>query len=122
MTPHELEIALAQFTSTCNYYRHWTNAFHYTDGVAFLVENAGAFWLIDTIAAHQSQVRQDSRLREFQIWEIKKDPSSQSSANLICSRDTNDEAFRWFFYYADFPLPYLKLYLENNVLLLPTER
>ena len=51
MDKEELRIALTKFTGTVNYYRHWTRAFHYTDGVAFLAENVGAYWLLDHIAA-----------------------------------------------------------------------
>ena len=43
------ESDLSQFIGTENYYRHWTGHGVYTDGVKYLAEKAGAYWLIDAI-------------------------------------------------------------------------
>ena len=119
MEPHELESALKQFTGTENYHSHWTREFAYTDGVAFLAENAGANWLLDHIAAHQKRARKDRRLREFQAWKL---TVSEKRAVVACLRDTDDEAFREEIPFTDFPLPEVTLYLEDNVVYLPSER
>jgi hypothetical protein len=117
MTPDELRGALASFTGTENYYAHMSGL-HYTDGVAFLAENAGAYWLIDLIASWQKRARKDPMLREFQLWELR---VTGREADAICFRDTNDEAFRQHIPFTDFPLSEVKLYLENEVLMLPGE-
>ncbi len=48
---------------------------HYTDGIKFVAETCGAYWLIDLVASHQPPIFQkmrDEDLRPFQVWRIKK--------------------------------------------------
>ena len=118
MDKEELRIALTKFTGTANYYRHWTRAFHYTDGVAFLADNAGAYWLLDHIAAMQKRARRDPALREFQAWRL---TVSEKRGMIACLRDEDDEAFVDELPFTDFPLPEITLYLSNGVLHLPSE-
>jgi hypothetical protein len=118
MDAHELESALKQFTGTETYHDHWTGAFRYTDGVAFLAENAGANWLLDHIAAWQKRARRDPKLREFQAWSL---TVTDKRAVISCLRDTDDEAFREEIPFTDFPLAEVTLYLVNRVLYLPSE-
>jgi hypothetical protein len=115
----ELRAALSSFIGTTAYYEHWTRVVVYTDGVKFLAESAGAYWLIDAIALAQPRALRDGCLREFQLWElfIRED----RSATLVCSRDSDDEAFRREIEFSDFPMDYVKLYVEQGVVLLPTE-
>lgn len=119
MEGSDIRAALGQFTGTEQYYRHWTRILVYTDGVKFLAESAGAYWLLDAVALAQPRARRDPALREFQLWElsVRKD----RSAILVCSRDSEDEAFRREIDYTDFPMEYVKLYVEGEVLLLPSE-
>ena len=42
------EADLAQFTGTSTYYQHSLSV-QYTDGVHYLAERGGAYWLIDAI-------------------------------------------------------------------------
>ena len=56
MDSEDLQAALAKFTRSLKHYRHWSRAYFYTDGVAFLVEHAGAHWFLDHIAARQKRV------------------------------------------------------------------
>jgi hypothetical protein len=118
MSPEELAAALDQFTGSTQYYRHWLGTL-YTDGVRFLAENAGAYWLLNAISSHQPQATKDERLREFQVWSL--EIHEDHSADLICLRDTDDEAFRQHIEYTDFPEMDCKLYVRNNVILLPSE-
>jgi Family of unknown function (DUF6876) len=118
MDKEELRAALTKFTGTLNYYRHWTRAFHYTDGVAFLAKTAGAYWLLDYIAAMQKRVRRDPALREFQVWRL---CVNGTRGVIACLRDRDDEAFRDELPFTDFPLPEITLYLSDGVLYLPSE-
>lgn len=118
MQPNELRSALAMFSGTVNYYPH-ISGLHYTDGVAFLAENGGAYWFIDLIGSYQKRCRKDQMLREIQIWKLVK---VGNEADAICLRDTDDEAFRQHIPFTDFPLDEVTLYLESNVLMLPSER
>jgi hypothetical protein len=46
---------------------------------------------------------------------------SVGTATAVCSRDSEDEAFRQRIEFTDFPQPYVKLYVEGEVILLPSE-
>ncbi len=115
----ELRVALKTFTGTTAYYAHWSRQVVYTDGVKFLAETAGAYWLIDAIALAQPRARQDPRLCEFQLWELF--VRDDRRATLVCSRDSDDGAFRQEIEFTDFPMEYVKLYVESDVVLLPSE-
>jgi hypothetical protein len=115
----ELSAELKSFIGTTRYYRHWLGVLVYTDGVKFLADRAKAYWLIDSIVFAQSRALRDAALREFQLWELF--VTNEGSASLVCSRDSEDEAFRIEIPATDFPLRYVKLYLEGHVLLLPSE-
>ncbi|HEV7766386.1 MAG TPA: hypothetical protein VGQ76_15385 [Thermoanaerobaculia bacterium] len=113
-----IRAALPHFTGTTTYYQHWTGM-RFTDGVHFLAENARAHWLIDVITSWQREALRDSALQEFQLWELFVRPDH--TATIVCSRDSEDEAFRQEIEHTDFPLDYVRLYVEDGVVLLPSE-
>lgn len=59
-------------TETCWRHRLFPR-FTYTDGVRYLAQEAGAYWLIEAIFSHQSNrlVRQHPMLQDFQRWTLK---------------------------------------------------
>ena len=120
MNRAELESQLPHFTGSDEFHKHSTGLV-FTDGVKFIADHAGAYWLIDLIASWQKRARKDRMLRDFQIWELRVDLKART-ADAICFRDANDEAFRQAIPLTDFPLPSITLYLESDVLCLPTER
>ncbi len=117
--PACLEADLAQFCGTEKWWKHWTGRITFTDGVKFLAEKAGAFWLIDLIASHQTaRLRQE----EFQIWILKVDRGKTPMAVATCQADTDAPILvRQEIDYTDFPLPSIKLWLVDRVLMLPHE-
>ena len=112
---------LAQFTGTENYYQHLN--IQYTDGIKFLAENADCYWLLDAIASYQPELRKDSRLNYFQLWELKlANQGGGGGAILACTDgDSADPLVSQQIQHTDFPLPSVRLYVEQGVLLLPTE-
>jgi hypothetical protein len=109
---------LSQFTGTENWYRH-SKLLIYTDGIKYVAEEGKAYWLIDAIASYQSQLRKNRRLAELQLWELK---VTNNKAILTCKEDSNcPPIVTQEIEYTDFPLPYIKLYVENEILLLPSE-
>ncbi len=106
---------LEQFTGTTQYFSHWTKKLKYTDGIFFVAEAAGAFWLIDLIASYQHLDE------EFQVWTLHK----EGEFYYVECTDGNDSVLvRQDLDFTDFPeeiVPF-KAYLENNVLMLPSER
>ena len=126
---------LDAFVGTENIYQH-PFEIYYTDGVKYLATQGEAFWLLDAIAnasacasacaplriaSHQTQqILSQPELQKFQIWELT--VAEDKSAVLICRADTNTEpVVRQEIEYTDFPLKSIKLYLEQKVLLLPSE-
>ncbi len=111
---------LARFQGTENHYKHWLGYFKYTDGVKYLADKAGAYWLIDDIASHQldARVQNDEMLQQFQIWQLS---VQENSGVLTLLRDTDDPMLTQEIKYTDFPLDEIKLYLNEKVLMLPSE-
>jgi hypothetical protein len=114
-----LERDLVQFCGTENWWKHWTGRITFTDGVKFLAEKAGAFWLIDLVASHQTaRLRQE----EFQVWILTVDRSKTPMAVATCQADTDEPLLvKQEIEYTDFPLPLIKLWLVDGVLMLPGE-
>jgi hypothetical protein len=91
---------------------------NFTDGIKYLAEKAGAYWLIDAIASWQPELNESDR--EFQLWELT--VNSDNGALLECRRDSGQPAIvTQKIDYTDFPLPSIKLFVQNGVLLLPSE-
>ena len=114
----QLQEALRQFTGTETWYRHpLFRAYLYTDGVQYLAEQAGAYWLIDDILACQTHPR--VKKEPFQFWTLT--VHDDASAVLTCTDGNDGGVYRQEYAYTDFPLKQQQLYLTDAVLLLPSE-
>jgi len=110
---------LRQFIGSETLYRHWTRELRYTEGVKFLADKCGAYWLIDAIASWQPEALKDSGLAEFQLWDLH--VKDDLTADLVCSRDCDDAVFSQRIAFTDCPLAFVRLYVEGGVLMLPSE-
>lgn len=112
---------LDAFTGTDNIYQHSLGNIYYTDGVKYLATQGQAFWLLDAIASYQTSKLLDQQdLAEFQLWQLTVAPDK--SAVLTCQSDSNNEpVVTQNIPYTDFPLTTIKLYLADQILLLPSE-
>ena len=114
---HTLEQALAQFHGTTNYYLHWTRKYRYTDGVHYLAENAGAYWLIDAVVSHQTTA--SVRVETFQHWLLQSEPDESWT---LSATDGNEKLIaKQVIEYSDFPLESIELYLTDRCLMLLSE-
>lgn len=121
---------LLQFTGSETFYKHWLGGIVYTEGVQFVAEKGGAYWLIDAVASHQARLRQPAApgsrwdlARDFQLWWLKVD-LQEKDAVLECWADYPDPKGALIIQaigYTDFPLPEIKLYLRDSTLMLPGE-
>lgn len=113
---------LAQFTGTEAYHRlpYHPQGVVYTDGVKYLAERAGAYWLLDLIASYQldGRIKNDEALQGIQFWRLK---VADATGTLVCERDLNDTVLTHQLNYTDFPLAEITLYVCNKVILLPSE-
>lgn len=128
----QLEESLAKFQDTEEYFKN-ALGFYYTDGIKFLADNADCHWLIDAIGNYQRIALKSRKLRYFQLWMlVVRDshefikPKPGNDAVLTCWKDTPNQkkkpAIAHQIPCTNFPLPFIKLYLENKVLMLPSER
>ena len=112
---------LLQFTGTEHWYKHnnLTNSIIYTDGVEYLAEKASAYWLIDLIASYQNSkfVRQNT----FQVWKLNLHLQDKNQATVTCDDGNGNILVTQVLEYTDFPEDFIKLYLVDNVLMLPGE-
>jgi hypothetical protein len=114
------EANLAQFTGSETLYQHPFGV-RYTEGVKYMAEHGGAYWLIDAIASWQIDptVRNDRMLQQIQFWKLT--VNEDRSATLICERDEGDIAITQEIPFTDFPLQEVRLYCQQRIVLLPSE-
>jgi hypothetical protein len=109
---------LASFTGTERWFRHPLNRkLLYTEGVQYVAEQAGAYWLLDEIAlahAYEPAVAAE----EFQFWSL---TVTGSTAELVCEDGNERAVFSKHIAFTDFPAPGIRFYLTGGVLLLPSE-
>lgn len=111
---------LAHFTGSETFYRHsLMRSVTYTEGVQFLAEKAGAYWLVDKVAT--LQLEPEVRREEFQVWKLWLDRSDNSKATLVCEDGNDKVVYRETIDFTDFPLDEITLYFVNNVIMLPSE-
>lgn len=125
------ESDLAQFTGSERWFRHslCPNVL-YTEGVQFLAERAGAYWLIDKIATLQGRPKIGAE--DFQVWKLKlwnTDGPKDHDATLTCTDGDKGGGpvllHNELITFTDFPLKEIELWVESDgqhhTILLPSE-
>ena len=109
---------LAQFTGTEHWYRHQiARGVLYTDGIQYVAERAGAYWLVDEVALAQRGVPALDG-EEFQVWTLIVDGTA---AILRCGDGNGRVLLEKRIEYTDFPESGIKLYFTDGVIMLPGE-
>ena len=115
---------LPYFNGSSDFYIHncLGNKFILTEGCVYIRENAGAYWLFDAIISYQPY--KDVKAMEFQVWTLKRQGLADKSDKFILTlSDGNGNTIRTQkIPFSDFPLDEINFWLENNVIMLPTER
>ena len=115
---HEKLLAgLDGFHGTERWFRHWTRRFTYTEGIKYLADEAGAYWLIDVIASWSRN--EELQKEPFVVWELK--VQSDRTASLAAGDGNDRTLMTQTIPLTDFPLEGITLYLTDGVLLLPGE-
>jgi len=116
------ESDLTQFCGSAEFYQHWTKRLVYTEGVQYMAERGGAYWLIDAVASYQSDQRIASRqdLVDFQQWQL---AVAQDKSAVLTMRGDSDQpaVITQEIPFTDFPLEQIKLYVSGGTLMLPSE-
>lgn len=112
------EADLCHFTGSENWYQHsLVRSVSYTDGAKYVADNAGAYWLLDEIALAQKYERRVGA-EPFQVWRL---TVSYQKGVLTCDDGNGRIVFSKEIPFTDFPLPEIKFYVADNVILLPSE-
>ena len=119
-TPAELLSHLAHCTGTEQYHRTHPGLLA-TDGAKYLADAAGAYWLLDIAWSVLRKITD-----EFAVLELTLEAGSSRAEVLIHEgREPRTVYHRQSIPYTDFPLPSIKLYIQENglerVVMLPGE-
>ena len=120
--PNLRESDLTQFCGSSEFFQHWTKRLIYTEGVRYMAEHGGAYWLINAVASCQPDKRITSRpdLVDFQPWELA--VAEDKTATLTMRGDLDQPAvITQEIPFTDFPLEQIKFYVCNGTLMLPSE-
>ena len=119
LTNDEFQLSLRSFTGTEEWYKVFVNPkVLYTEGAKYVAEYFGAFWLLDSIAAHQFEKK--IAKEDFQVWKLEVDVK-ESKGKLICEDGNNNVVFTEALSFTDFPFPEVTLWFSNNTIFLPSE-
>ena len=113
---------LRQFHGTSMYHKHLypgKSPLLMTDGIKFVRDTLDAFLLMDSLLIYQSH----KALRDvkFQIWELKQSPKDMTW-NLSCRSDVGTKPLiSQSIEFSDFPLNFIKIWIIDGVVILPSE-
>jgi hypothetical protein len=117
--PKNLDPAvMAGFTGSEIWFRHGiVRAVTFTEGVHYVAETAGAYWLVDEIAIGAKGERRLAG-QEFQVWKL----AVANDRGVLTAEDGNGrKLFEKAIAFTDFPEPGIVLWFTDNVILLPSE-
>lgn len=119
---------LAHFTGTEQYHSSTFGRLNLTDGIHYLRETLGCYWLIDIVESVQNEpkVKQNS---SFIVWKIEVDIGESEFYQTKKWKVTgwndvpykSEKVYEQTGEYTDFPLRDFEFYQEGNVLLLKSE-
>jgi hypothetical protein len=109
---------LGQFTGSEHWYQHGlVRTITYTDGVKYVADAGGAYWLLDEIALAQRFIPAVKK-EPFQVWTL---TVSDNHGVLICDDGNDYVVYKKQIPFTDFPLPKIRFYFTDDVILLSGE-
>ena len=114
-TKEEITNLLPHFCGTTQWFKAMLGI-RFTEGVKYVAESCEAYWLIDAICSYQ--ISPKVRHIPFQIWEL---IVNEKTAILTMEDTGTPEIVTQKSEYSDFPLDEIKMWLVNNVIMLPSE-
>lgn len=88
-----------------------------TDGAKALADNFKCYWLLDVVCSYQSKMQK--ACDGFQVWKLKKNTDGTFT---VTGEDGNKNTLvTQHFEYSDFSADEATLWVEDNVILLPSE-
>ncbi len=110
---------MAHFTGSDTFYRYGlAGDTLFTEGVKYVADAAGAYWLLDLISlanVYEPKVRSE----EFQLWTL---TVRDNAIGVVTCNDGNGRiVYEQLLDFTDFPEPGIKLYFCNGTILLSSE-
>ena len=102
------------YNCTESYYKHLSGLV-YTDGVRALCIECASYWMIDVIGSYRYKLKQ----HEFQVWKLTK--NTDDTAVITCEDGNDNIILSQRIEYTDFKYDTATIWVENNVILLPSE-
>lgn len=122
MTKDQLLDELRQFYGTEHYHRYMPGLV-VTDGVKFLADNAGCYWLLDMVWSYLPALRKSGDT--FFVVRYAGTPGASGLFSITDDIPANQTYAAQAVEYSDFPLDEIVMYLSHAggdaVLMLPTE-
>ena len=122
METRTIERNLKQFHGTEEYHMHLfpgKSPILLTDGCKYIRDDLQANWLFDAIISYQTH--KALKGVNFQVWELKH-LKVDLSWQLTCREDTGTKPLiKQSIEFSDFPVDYIKIWLIDNIALLPSE-
>lgn len=86
------------------------------ENAKYVADAGEAYWLLDVIVSVQTLPRM--KCEEFQVWILK----VKDNSGVVTAEDGNGKViYRQELEYTDFPLPEIRFYFTDSVILLPSE-
>tara|TARA_R110002049_G_scaffold248172_3_gene422687 strand:- start:148 stop:573 length:426 start_codon:yes stop_codon:yes gene_type:complete len=120
---NQIKMGLQQFCGTETFYQIPLIQTRFTDGLKYLADTAGCYWLITDVSVIAKSLMDKSYFVtvDFKRLSEEEREEKQCEATIIYS-DGNGNVFETHRYnVSDFPLDELRLYFVNNTLMLPNE-
>ena len=105
---------LRQYRSTDNYYRHPLRML-FTDGVKALCDKFECYWFLDVVCSYQPGLKGE----DFQVWSL--NVNEDCSAKVICTDGNGQTLKTQNIMFTDFRAKFAEIWIEGNVILLPSE-
>lgn len=110
---------MAQFTGSETFYRYGlAGDALFTEGVKYVADTAGAYWLLDLICianVYEAKVRAE----EFQLWTLS--VRDNATGVVTCDDGNGRIVYEQTLNFTDFPEPGIRLYFCSGTILLPSE-
>jgi hypothetical protein len=101
------------------YYNPLFKGIKYTEGVKAMANKNHAYWLIDAISA--AQIKSNVKREPFQVWVLTVNQIKGSAILTMDDGNGRTPVYMEKIPYTDFPLPTIKIWVDDNVMLLPEE-
>ncbi|MBP0904265.1 DUF6876 family protein [Mariniflexile gromovii] len=118
-----LQESLQQFCGSTRFFQLPLIQTRFTDGVHYLAEKAGCFWLVTDASVIAKSLMDKSYFVTIDFKRLSKaEQEEQGCEAIITYGDGNDTILETHRYnVTDFPLDALRLFFVNNTLMLPSE-